>query len=91
MCIRTWGVRAPAESRRHLGATKPYRGPGASPSARHTHDIEFIMSLDDAALRGVREACHFQQRRRRHGTGVALRTEPRCDGERVDSSVSVCV
>ncbi len=45
------GVRAPVASRRHLGATKPDWGPEASPSARHTHAIEFIMSLGD----GVRE------------------------------------
>ncbi len=44
-------VRAPVASRRHLGATKPDWGPEASPSACHTHAIEFIMSLGD----GVRE------------------------------------
>ncbi|KAA0707770.1 Calcium-dependent secretion activator 1 [Triplophysa tibetana] len=56
-----------AESRRHLGATKPYRGPGASPSVRHTHDIEFIMSLGDAALRRVSQytfaMCSYREKK----------------------------
>ncbi len=75
------GVRAPVASRRHLGATKPDWGPEASPSARHTHAIEFIMSLGD----GVRErGCHFQQRWWRRWIGAVQRMRP-------ESVLCVCV
>ncbi len=75
------GVRAPVASRRHLDATKPDWGPEASPSARHTHAIEFIMSLGD----GVRErGCHFQQRWWRRWIGAVQRMRP-------ESVLCVCV
>ncbi|KTG44311.1 hypothetical protein cypCar_00029240, partial [Cyprinus carpio] len=46
-----------------LGATKPDWGPEASPSARHTHDIEFIMSLGDGVSQYTFAMCSYREKK----------------------------
>lgn len=75
---------APVTSRRHLGATKPDQGPEASPSARHTHDIEFIVSLGSGSERGLPLSAKVME-------ALDWCNSEDGAGERLDSSVSACV